>query len=190
MVLLSDGGLLATQMMTEPAEGAGGEPDPNGFAVRWSAAEGFRAVPGSDTFLPNGLEVSADETTLFLNSTLDGGLIRIDLRTGRTTGRVEGLRGLDNSSWAPDGRLLVAHLLAEETEEFMACQRPRAPGPCPIPFQILAVDPSSLEVETRFDSAGSPMGGGTVGLQVGEELFIGSFSADRILRIELSRGEP
>ena len=36
-----------------------------------------------------------------------------------------------------------------------------------------------------YESHGAPMGGGTVGLQVGSELFVGSFKGDRILRIQL-----
>jgi hypothetical protein len=34
-----------------------------------------------------------------------------------------------------------------------------------------------------------PLGGGTVGLQVGSELFVGSFGGDCILRIDLERFE-
>ena len=49
----------------------------------------------------------------------------------------------------------------------------------------MAVDAETIETSVRFDSAGSPMGGGTVGLQVGNELFIGSFAGDRILRVRL-----
>ena len=58
-------------------------------------------------------------------------------------------------------------------------------GWCPIPFQIVAVDPQTMETTVRFDSEGSPMGAGTVGLQLGNELFIGSFAGDRILRVTL-----
>jgi hypothetical protein len=38
---------------------------------------------------------------------------------------------------------------------------------------------------TVYESEGAPMGAGTVGLQVGRELFIGSFKGDRILRVAL-----
>ena len=51
---------------------------------------------------------------------------------------------------------------------------------------IVAVDPESMTIlETVYESKGAPMGAGTVGLQVGDELFIGSFKGDRILRVEL-----
>ena len=39
---------------------------------------------------------------------------------------------------------------------------------------------------TVYESDGRPTGAGTVGLQVGDEPFVGSFTGDRILRIGLS----
>lgn len=38
-----------------------------------------------------------------------------------------------------------------------------------------------------YESDGVPMGAGTVGLQIGKELFIGSFKGDRILRVTLEK---
>jgi hypothetical protein len=59
-------------------------------------------------------------------------------------------------------------------------------GACPIPFQILAVDPKTMQTEVLYEGGGPPMGAGTVGLQLGNELFIGSFAGDRILRVQLA----
>ena len=59
-------------------------------------------------------------------------------------------------------------------------------GACGIPFKIVALDPDSMTiVETLYANEGAPMGAGTVGLRVGDELFIGSFHGDRILRVNL-----
>ena len=140
-------------------------------------------MAGASARLANGIELSPDEETLFLNSSMGDGLQRIDLASGEVTGHAD-LGSLDNSTWAPDGKLLVALLLAADEESFSVCNELEG-GPCPIPFQIVAVDPESMETTVRFDSQGSPMGAGTVGLQVGDELFIGSFAGDRILRVDL-----
>ena len=43
-----------------------------------------------------------------------------------------------------------------------------------------------MSVRDIYTSDGAPMGAGTVGLQVGDELFIGSFQGDRLLRVKLS----
>jgi len=59
-------------------------------------------------------------------------------------------------------------------------------GACPIGFSIVAVDPETMTSQGAvYASDGPPMGAGTVGLQVGRELFVGSFAGDRILRVDL-----
>ena len=59
-------------------------------------------------------------------------------------------------------------------------------GACSIPFKIVALDPDLMTiVETLYATDGAPMGAGTVGLRVGDELFIGSFHGDRIFRVNL-----
>ena len=58
-------------------------------------------------------------------------------------------------------------------------------GACPIGFSIVAIDPDTMETEELYANQGPPMGGGTVGLVIGKELFIGSFAGDRILRVAL-----
>ena len=94
--------------------------------------------------------------------------------------------GPDNSSWAPDGRLLVASFTGPlwETLRCNGIER----GACPAAFEIVAVDPESLATETIYRGRGAPMGAGTVGLRVGDELFVGSFAGDRILRVDLRAG--
>ncbi len=68
--------------------------------------------------------------------------------------------------------------------EMQACNRLER-GACPAAFEILAVDPGTLDREVVYRGGGPPMGGGTVGLRVGDELFIGSFAGDRVLRVAL-----
>jgi hypothetical protein len=183
VLVLRDGSLMTSHMMPRVSEEALFEARAPGWVWRWTPDGGFEQVAGASARLANGIELSPDETTLFLNSSMGDGLQRIDLASGEVTGRAT-LGSLDNSTWAPDGKLLVALLLAEDEESFAVCSALKS-GPCPIPFQIVAVDPETMETAVRFDSRGSPMGAGTVGLQVGDELFIGSFAGDRILRVDL-----
>ena len=124
---------------------------------------------------------------IFLNLSLDHELRRID----RATGSVEAvakLDAVDNSSWAPDGKLLVASMHLAAPDGFSMCLEHEGEA-CPLPFSIEAVDPSTLQSTTRYESRGVPLGGGTVGLQVGQELFVGSFGGDCILRVDLQRLE-
>lgn len=165
------------------AGGLGGRP--TGAALEWLPGRGFAAIPGTALALPNGVEVSPDGSTLYVSSSLGHGLRVIDRRRGAVLAQVD-LPGLDNSTWAPDGRLLVASILGGG--DAALCQDLES-GACPIEFQILAVEPESLAVEVLYRNRGAPMGAGTVGLQVGDELWIGSYASDRILRVDLS-GAP
>ncbi len=58
---------------------------------------------------------------------------------------------------------------------------------CPIAFAIVELDPETLATAILFEKPGAPMGAGTVGLKVDSMLFIGSFSGNRILQVDLSK---
>jgi hypothetical protein len=84
--------------------------------------------------------------------------------------------------------LLVASMALNSPDDFAICAENEG-GACPLPFAIEAVDPVTLLSTKRYASRGVPLGGGTVGLQVGHELFVGSFGGDCILRVDLERYE-
>ena len=77
-----------------------------------------------------------------------------------------------------------ADLLGDATAAFESCMTLTS-GACPIGFAIVAIDPETMETEELYANQGPPMGGGTVGLVIGDELFVGSFAGDRVLRISL-----
>jgi hypothetical protein len=193
VVALPEGGFLATQMM--PRRGrigqvfeylkAGALGMRTGHALAWDPARGFSPQPGTQTVFPNGIALSADGSTIFLNSSIGGKVHRIDRSSGRLLGSAE-VTGPDNSSWAPDGRLLVASFTGPLWETLRCDGIER--GACPVGFEIVAVDPETLATETIYRGGGAPMGAGTVGLRVGDELFVGSFAGDRILRVDLGAG--
>ena len=189
VVALPDGGFLASHMM--PRNGLGQTLEmiksgvfgvESGFVYEWSADGGFAPIPGTETGFANGIALAPDGRTLFVNSSVGGGVLRVDRETGERTGRAD-VPAPDNSTWSEDGRLLVASFTASFSE-FSSCQELEA-GACAASFQIVAVDPESLETEVVYESDGQTMGAGTVGLRVGDELFVGSFAGDRILRVRL-----
>ncbi len=188
VVALPDGGFLTSKMMSlsgnfEQLTEAAGEP--SGELYEWSAKAGFKKVPGTRGALPNGVEVSPDGRTIFMNVSMGNELRRVDRASGKIEGRAE-VPAPDNVTWSPDGkRLLVASLRSLDPKDFAVCQNLER-GACPLPFAIVAVDPVALTTEDIYVGNGPPMGGGTVGLQVGDELFIGSFAGDRVLRVKLS----
>lgn len=159
--------------------------EPTGHAFAWTAASGYRKLEGTDGIMPNGIAASADGKLLFLNVTMQNEVRKIDVATGKVLASAP-VKMPDNITWAPDGkRLLVASLHGFETTNFSVCIDVQQ-GACPIPFAIQAVDADTMTaLGPVYESTGAPMGGGTVGLQVGSELFIGSFTGDRILRVAL-----
>jgi len=186
VVWLPDGSLVFSSMMplSQGLEAMmGGTADP-GFALRWRAGAGLRKVPGSNGPLANGVEVSPDGKKLYLNLTRADEVRRIDLDSGRIEARAK-VPGPDNSTWAPDGSLLVASLRAMGSEDFAVCNPLPPHAACPLPFAIVAVDVGTMQGRDIYVGSGPPMGAGTVGLQIGSELFVGSFTGDRVLRVEL-----
>ena len=182
---LPGGGFVTTRMIERPTDGSdlptaiarGG----SGYVLEWLPDRGFAVLGGSESQMPNGIEASADGRLVFLNGS--GEVRRIVRATGEVEARVE-LGGLDNARWASDGRLVVANLTSETQDDLALCFRLEN-GACPMSFRIVAIDPDSMEMEELYSNHGPPMGGGTVGLVVDDELFIGSFAGDRILRVTL-----
>ena len=195
VVALPEGGFLATSMLPR-REGTGQILEyakaavlgmPTGHALEWRPGRGWAPLPGSDVVFANGIALSPDGRTVFLNASVGGKVHRIDRSSGAETGSAD-VSGPDNSTWAPDGRLLVASFTGPLWST-LACDGLEV-GACPVAFEIVAVDPATLATETLYRGEGAPMGGGTVGLRVGDELFIGSFAGDRILRVQLGAAAP
>jgi hypothetical protein len=186
---LSNGDFYTTQMapIDPPLDLAKGMPTHiTGHAFAWSQANtAFRKIEGTEGSMPNGIATSPDGRVIYMNASAEGSLRKVEVATGRELGRVS-VDTPDNLTWSPDGRLLTSSLKGDlDAEDFVACAT-ITHGACRIPFKIVAIDPDSMTIlGTVYESEGAPMGAGTVGLQVGEELFIGSFKGDRILRVAL-----
>lgn len=153
-----------------------------GFVFEWHPDAGWSRLAGTDGVMPNGIELSADGQTIFVNQTLASEVTRIDRATGTVEARAE-VRNPDNSTWASDGRLLVASLTAS-IGDMRACIDLES-GSCAMPFAIVALDPASMETEVLYEGGpGTPSGAGTVGLEVPGALLVGSFAGDRIVFVE------
>lgn len=184
VVARRDGGFWVTHMMPQssqlwsPLKGALLGSD-TGFVYGWSAAGGFQRVPGTDAPMPNGIEKSADERFIYVNSYLGGEVRKIDVATGEVVARAAASNP-DNLSWAADGRLLVASH-TDSIGEFLACGD-LTEGACGFAFEILALDADTLQGFAWLAHRGAPMGGATVAVQLGDSLYLGSFAGDRITR--------
>jgi len=179
-----DGGFWVTQMSPKPRqwlallEASVGID--TGFVYEWTREHGFVEVPGTRAVLPNGIAKSADERYLYVATANGGGEVR---KIERTSGTVVAHRAVskpDNFSWADDGRLVVASHV-DSIWELAACRRvPR--GACGAAFEIVALDPATLEGFAWLAHRGAPIGGVSVAVELDDSLYLGSFAGDRVAR--------
>jgi hypothetical protein len=195
---LADGTLLATIPLYPGIPIASALAGYNTGAVyRWSPGDaGFTRVEGTELPYANGIEVSADGSEFYIASS---GALRVLAYSNTNPTRLlrisEPLAFVpDNLRFGDDGRLLTAGMdlvdpvcgdvkLSSEfsLEEFAACPRP---------FTVWSVDPQSMEGRALATSpAIEHFSNITIGITVGDEVWIGTFLGDRIAYRSIVRAE-
>jgi hypothetical protein len=189
---LSDGSLLATVLMypgTTFSDVFSGKT--TGGIYRWSPGDaGFELIPGTQLPGNNGIEISADEREIYVVST---GLRTISAYTNTNPSHL--LRatqpldfGPDNIHMTADGELITAGPSSEDhdcgemdvanvdLEEFASCPR----------GSVAAIfDPQTLQETVRWSRSATPdFSNATMALRVGHEIWIGTFSGNRIAILE------
>jgi sugar lactone lactonase YvrE len=153
---------------------------PTGDVLEWSPTTGWRAIAGTRDRQPNGLAASADGEHLFVTMWGSKKLVRMR-RDGSDRREVALPHHPDNLSWTDDGQLLVTGQKGSPYQ-LIACDGLEA-GVCGIPFSIVRLDPDSLATEVVLDHDPALVAGsGSVAVPLGDDLWIGSFSSDRIVR--------
>ncbi len=187
VVGLPDGGFAVSHMVTRgtseegliKAEHSGAN---IGWVLEWQPGASWHKLAGSDGALPNGLEVSADGEVIYINEYFGNKVVALERSSGQRRW-VTAVASPDNSSWATDGRLLVASHHEPLATVFACNEHPNRH--CPLRYSIVALDPISGEATTLVEGGDEAMGAVTVAVQIGEALYLGSFVGDRIARIEL-----
>ena len=139
----------------------------NGELWEWHPDSQWKKVPGSEAAGPNGLEISKDGKTLYIAGWGSQSVIR--LSRGQSPAKPDSVNlgfRVDNIRWAPDGTLLAAG------------QGGVAPSQT---SNVARVDPKTLKFEelVRYPNNAS-FASGTVAIQIGPELWVGSVRGDRI----------
>ena len=176
VVALPDGGFAATSFNT-----LGASVDPlrageiSGAIWEWHTSTGWQMVPGSETSGPNGLEISRDRRWFYIGA---WGTRTVDrLSRGQTpVGRDRVALGFrpDNLRMASDGSILATGQRSEGGEIRSA--------------HVARVDPQTMHVEQLISRPDDDIFSvGTVALEVGDEIWVGSFIGDRIARFKATR---
>jgi hypothetical protein len=171
VVALPEGGFAATNFLARGVDAAArtrmlaGEK--NGEIWEWHTGSGWKVIPGSEAAGANGLEISKDGKSLYVAAWGSQSFFRVS--RGQTPVKRDevplGFR-VDNVRWAPDGSLLAAG----------------QGGVAPMQYSVVVkIDPASLKADEIIRHPNSDLfGAGTVAVQVGKEIWVGSFRGDRI----------
>lgn len=165
---LDDGGFIATNFSPR---GQGFEAmqkgENNGELWEWHTASGWQKVPGSESSGANGLEISPDGRTLYVAGWGSQSFYRLS-RGDKQPKRDEiklGFR-VDNIRWAADGSLLATGQAGEFPQGETV---------------VMRIDPRTMKSGEVLRKASIPgFSAGTVAVEVGKTLWIGSFTGDRI----------
>ncbi len=168
---LPGGGFVATNFLARNGDPAatkrmlGGEL--NGELWEWHTTSGWQKVPGSEAAGANGLEMSDDGRWLYVAAWGTQSFFRLS-RGEATPVRNEvplGFR-VDNIRWARDGSILAAGQGGDQTARATI---------------VVKLDPQTLSVREIIRHPDTQtFDAGTVAVEVGRELWVGSFRGDRL----------
>lgn len=164
---LPDGGFIATNFLargiTPEARQRMLNGEKNGELWEWHTASGWKKMPGSEASGANGLEMSADRRTLYVAAWGSRSFFTLSLGA-KTPARKEiplGFR-VDNIRFAHDGSLLAA-------------------GQGDNSSDIVKIDPHTLKItKVLHRPDDGSFRAGTVAVEIGDRLWVGSYIGDRI----------
>jgi PQQ enzyme repeat len=187
VAMFPGGGFVATHMMSH-AEGATMLDRPpadgvkSGWVVTWQQQEGWQKIPGTDGALPNGVQVSRDGRVVYVDLYLENTVAAFDRTTGRELWRTPVAGAPDNLSITPSGKLLVtAHPvpLARIRDECLS----QSLNLCELPFIIYSLDADTGAARELHAGGGEPIGGVTVAVESGGQIYLGAYAGNRIGRM-------
>jgi sugar lactone lactonase YvrE len=168
---LPDGGFFATNFLARGIDAASRDKmmagDKNGELWEWHTASGWQKVPGSESAGANGLEISNDGRWFYVAAWGSQSFFR--LSRGQTPPKRDevplGFR-VDNIRWAADGSLLAAG---------------QGGKPGAQTSNIVKINPETMAVRDVIrEPTTAAFGAGTVAVEVGNQIWVGSFRGDRI----------
>ena len=173
---LEDGGFIATNFLARNAGAEGMKRlrsgEKNGELWEWHPGGGWQKVPGSESSGANGIEISPDGRWLYVAAWGSQSFYRLSRnQTPPVRNEVPLGFAVDNIRWAADGTILAAG------QTF-----PGNPGAS----VVVKIDPETLNVRELVRHPNTPgFSNGTVAVEVGKGLWIGTFRGDRAAIVPL-----
>lgn len=180
----SDGTLVATVLITPDKTFADAFAQRiTGVVMQWTpGTPAFVALPGTELSANNGIETSPDDREFYVASTTTKRIVAFARNNTSKPLRVAQLKefGPDNVRWTNDNRLITAGMIDDEpacggapkTEEGIRCPRG---------YVVVTIDPKTMAVTELARGPATPAFTGTaIAMRVGDDLWLGSFNADRL----------
>lgn len=176
---LDDGGFITTQFMDRSlplveAFGQVRQGKINGKVYEWHPGGKVQPIAGTEMSGPNGIVTTADGKTFFVASYGTNEVMRFERGTGALRRQVLKMDITpDNLRWTTEGKLLATG------------GNHAAPGTGTAPAQagwsVVEIDPQTLAMRRVANvERTTGMAGATVGIRVGNEIWVGTYSGNRI----------
>ena len=188
---LPDGGMVVTNMFDPDDKQA---PDKmnageiTGSVLEWHSSGGYKPVPNSEMSGNNGIEVSKDGKYIYVAAWGNKAVVRLTPDGSKRDTIPTGFLS-DNLRWAPDGSLMIAgqNVSAKAVFDCFDSKNVR----CTQPWRVDRWDTEAMKVTPVVSEAGNPeFGDATVALEVGDDMFIGTFRGDRIAELPINAQTP
>jgi sugar lactone lactonase YvrE len=154
---------------------------PSGAVMNWTPGTGYSTFPIGSISGPNGIELSSDEKQLYVAAWSSRAIWQFDTANPNANARhLDTAFMPDNLRWAPDGRLLAAGVHGTAAEVMGCAMKSAANVRCDTHWTAIAVDPITLRIVSEFSQNDASFGDVSVALQVGTDLWLGSFDGTSI----------
>jgi hypothetical protein len=154
-----------------------------GVVMRWTpGSPAFTALPGTELSANNGIETSPDDREFYVASTTTKRIVAFARNNPSKPLRAAQLKefGPDNVRWTSGNRLITAGMIDDEP----ACggaPKTEAGIRCPRGYVVATIDPKTMAVTEVARGPATPAFTGTaIAMIAGNELWLGSFNADRL----------
>jgi hypothetical protein len=179
---LADGSFVGTHPTALNQPGTRTDPSQTratGWVAKWSVAAGESELPGTRLAYPNGVNASTDGRYLYINGFGTRDVQKYDVAAAKIVGVAKVDFQPDNLTWTPRRELIAAGIKGTRGN----CP-PDSSTSCIQAFGIARIDPQTMRATPMFDSGARPIiSGVSVALQAGDDLYIGAFEGDRVVRM-------
>lgn len=164
-----------------------------GYVYHWTRKKGFKRLINTDGAFPNGVELSNDESNLFINYAFGNKISKYNL-SSKTIEASFSMNGIPDNITIDGDYLWVGAQDYSGLDSLIYCgvfakdifEDPMI-NQCPLPFAAYHLKQSDLSLVNSYKYSNTVMGTATVALSVNGQLYFGTYHGDRIASVEISK---